>query len=75
MRGEVYGVYFVGEVVTVCVTRGMSVRPEVWALDGGQGMLLGVRASGPGGQGGSGWKSGECTDGRVRDALDGGAGW
>ena len=41
MRGEVYGVYFVGEVVTVCVTRGMSVRPEVWALDGGQGMLTG----------------------------------
>ena len=41
MRGGVYGVYFVGEVVTVCVTGGMGVNPEVWALDGGQGMLTG----------------------------------
>ena len=41
MRGEVYGVYSVDEVVTVWVTRGRSVRPEVWALDGGQGVLTG----------------------------------
>ena len=39
MRGEVYGVYFGGEVVTVWVTGGMNVRPEVWALAGGQVML------------------------------------
>ena len=28
-------------MVTVWVTRGRSVRPEVWTLDGGQGVLTG----------------------------------
>ena len=30
---------------------------------------------GSGGQGDSGWKSGVCTDGRVKDARAGGTGW